>query len=65
MACEPVATIAVMRQVYGVSILNRIKKGEYFTAHIAFPGSINAYSYVKKDAEGNKEFLFPTGLTLA
>lgn len=58
MACEPVATIAVVRQANGVSILNRIKKGEYFTAHIAFPGSINAYSYVKKMLKATKNFYF-------
>lgn len=30
------------------SILNRIKKGECFTAHVIFLGSIDAYSYVKR-----------------
>lgn len=34
---------------YGMwTVLNRIKKGECFTARVAFPGSINAYSYVER-----------------
>lgn len=58
--CELAVTIAVGRKEEGKNepvlmlfsgtgtILNRIKKGESFTAHVAFPGSINAYSCMKR-----------------